>query len=97
MILLLGILILNSEPLDKRLKSTHHVAEETNSDHLYKHLVHVFELSISLDVAISNTGERGDDPIERSNVHAVKISVLNFVLLIGIDPTFLFFVLLHSD
>ena len=97
MILLLGILILNTEPLDKRLKSTHHVAEETYSDHLHKHLVHVFELGISLDVAISNTGERGDDPIERGNVEADKISVLNFVLLVGPDPTCFYFVLLHSD
>lgn len=97
MILLLGNLIFYTEPLDEWLKGSHHVAEETNSDHLYKHLVHVFELSISFDVAISYTGKRGDDPIERRNVEADKISVLNLVLLVGPDPTCLHLILLHSD
>ena len=67
-LLLLSVLIIDSESLDERLECTDHITKEDDADHFNDHLEEVLDLCISSYIAVSDGREGSDYPIERCGV-----------------------------
>jgi hypothetical protein len=69
------------------LESASHVAEESHSCDFDYHLEEILIKGVAFDIPIAYRGKGGVDPIDRSNIEAVIVKLLNIEIMVDIYPS----------